>query len=135
MADATDPTTDRQPMTVPPSQLAEPPEQQTPPIRRQQAFAADDRWMGDITTTPGNWSGWHHHGETDTYLNVLRGELEFEFGTRGTTLRFGAGDFAHMPARVVHCERTLPGEPGEAVLVRIGRGPTVVNVEGPPPER
>jgi uncharacterized RmlC-like cupin family protein len=125
----------RQPVVVSPAGLAEPPEQQTPSIRRRQAFADDDRWVGCITTTPGDWSGWHHHGETDTYPYVLRGELEFEHGTDGVTLGFGPGDFAHMPRHVVHRERTRPGDPGEAVLVRIGRGPTVVNVEGPEPAR
>ncbi len=119
------------PVVVSPAELAEPPEQQTPSIRRQQAFVTDDRWVGYIRTAPGDWSGWHHHGDTDTYLYVLRGELEFEYGAEGATLRFGAGDFAHMPHGVVHRERTRPGAAGEAVLVRIGRGPTVVNVEGP----
>jgi len=133
MARTPSPSHDLRPLAVSPSQLAEPPEQQTPSIRRQQAFVGDVRWMGYITTTPGDWSGWHHHGETETYLYVLHGELEFEYGTRGDTLRFGGGDFAHMPSRVVHRERTLPGEPGEAILVRIGRGPTVVNVDGPAP--
>ena len=124
---------DPRPIAVSPSQLVEPPAQQTPAIRRRQAFVGDDRWMGYVITTPGDWSGWHHHGETDTYLYVLDGELEFEYGTRGETLRFGAGDFAHMPAHVIHRERTLPGQPAEVVLVHIGRGPSVVNVDGPGP--
>lgn len=120
------------PVAISPSDLAEPPEQQTPAIRRQQAFVGDDRWVGYVRTTPGAWSGWHHHGDTDTYLYVLLGQLEFEYGAEHESLRFGAGDFAHMPANVVHRERTLPGEAAEVVLVRIGRGPTVVNVDGPP---
>jgi glucose/arabinose dehydrogenase len=41
------------------------------------------------------------------------------------------GDFAHMPGNLIHRERTPPGEPVEAVVVRIGRGPAVVNVDGP----
>jgi quercetin dioxygenase-like cupin family protein len=125
----------RRPVVVTPSQLAEPPEQQTPSIRRQEAFVEDDRWVGYVTTTPGDWSGWHHHGATDTYLYVLAGELEFEFGPDRQTVTFSTGDFAHMPAGVVHRERTLPGLPGEVVLVRVGRGPTVVNVDEPPSAR
>lgn len=58
------------------SDLAEPPEQQTPGIRRRQAFAGDNRRVGHVETQPGEWSGWHHHGETDTYLYVLAGGLE-----------------------------------------------------------
>jgi mannose-6-phosphate isomerase-like protein (cupin superfamily) len=119
------------PVVISPSDLVEPPEQQTPGIRRQQAFIADDRWIGYIRTTPGTWSGWHHHGETDTYFYVLRGGLEFELEASGEKLSVGPGDFAHMPAGVVHRERTAPGEGGEAILVRIGRGPAVVNVDGP----
>jgi uncharacterized RmlC-like cupin family protein len=119
------------PIVRSPAELAEPPEQQTPAINRRQAFAGEDRWVGYVKTKPGEWSGWHHHGETDTYLYVLSGGLEFEYGPDHERLSFGRGDFAHMPRRVVHRERTAPGPPGEAVLVRIGRGPAVFNVEEP----
>jgi uncharacterized RmlC-like cupin family protein len=119
------------PIVRSPAELDEPPEQQTPAITRRQAFVDDDRWVGYIKTKPGEWSGWHHHGETDTYIYVLSGGLEFEYGPGHERLSFGSGDFAHMPHGVVHRERTAPGEPGEAVLVRIGRGPAVVNVEEP----
>lgn len=129
--DSTQALTEARPVAVSPADRAEIPEQQTSAMRRQQAFAADDRWIGYIHTTPGEWSGWHHHGETDTYLYVLRGQLQFEYGSDGGTLRFGAGDFVHMPRGLVHRERTLPGAAAELVLVRIGRGPTVVNVDGP----
>lgn len=111
--------------------LDEIPAQQTPGIRRRQAFAGDDRWVGYVETQPGEWSGWHHHGETDTYMYVLDGELEFEFGSDGETVAVGRGEFAHVPAGVVHRERTSPGTHGELVLVRVGRGPAVVNVDGP----
>ncbi len=119
------------PSVVTPADLLEPPEQQTPSIRRRQAFAADDRWVGFVTTAPGEWSGWHHHGETDTYLHVLSGGLDFEFGAEREHIHVGPGDFAHMPRGVVHRERTAPGEPGEIILVRIGSGPAVFNVDGP----
>jgi len=119
------------PVVVTPAERSEPPGQQTPGIRRQQAFTGDDRWVGYVHTQPGAWSGWHHHGETDTYLYVIKGRLEFEFGTDGETVSFGPGDFAHMPRGVVHRERTQPGDPGEVVLVRFGSGPAVVNVEEP----
>lgn len=123
------------PIVRSPSELLEPPEQQTPAIRRRQAFGSDDRWVGYVTTQPGAWSGWHHHGETDTYLYVLSGSFEFEYGPDRERVSFGQGDFAHMPRGVVHRERTAPGHPGEAVLVRIGPGPAVTNVEEPPRSR
>lgn len=105
--------------------------QQTAAIVREQAFAGPDRWVGLVSTEPGEWSGWHHHGDHDTYFYLLSGSLEFEYGTAGATVAVRAGDFAHMPAQLVHRERTPPGEPVTAVLVRIGQGPTVINVDGP----
>lgn len=121
----------RRPVARHASQLDEIPAQQTPGIRRRQAFAAEGRWVGYVETQPGEWSGWHHHGETDTYMYVLSGGLEFEFGPARERLSVGSGHFALMPAGVVHRERTAPGEPGEIVLVRLGPGPAVVNVDDP----
>ncbi len=119
------------PVVRPSSQLDEVPGQQTPGIRRRQAFAGEDRWVGHVETQPGEWSGWHHHGETDTYMYVLAGGLEFEFGPSRERVLVGRGDFAFVPAGVIHRERTTPGGPGEIVLVRIGPGPAVVNVDDP----
>ncbi len=113
------------------SDLLEIPAQQTPGIRRRQAFAGEDRWIGHVETQPGEWSGWHHHGATDTYLYVLGGSLEFEFGQEAERVFVEPGSFAHVPAGVVHRERTTPGRPGDIVLVRIGSGPAVVNVDSP----
>jgi uncharacterized RmlC-like cupin family protein len=105
--------------------------QQTSGIVREQAFAGGDRWVGFVTSDPGAWSGWHHHGETDTYFYVLRGGIEFEYGSEGATIAVDAGDFCHVPKGLVHRERPRPGARAELVLVRVGSGPTVVNVEGP----
>ena len=121
----------RRPVVRSSSQLDEVPAQQTPGIRRRQAFAGEDRWVGHVETRPGEWSGWHHHGETDTYMYVLSGGLEFEFGADRERVLVGPGDFALMPAGVIHRERTTPGGPGELVLVRLGPGPAVVNVDDP----
>jgi uncharacterized RmlC-like cupin family protein len=106
----------------------------TPGMTREQAFGAEDRWVGYVRTEPGVKSGWHHHGEMDTYLYVLRGSLELEFGPGGRErMTPRAGEFAHVPAGLIHREGTGPDEAGEAVVVRIGRGQPVVNVEGPEP--
>lgn len=131
MSDPQSPSGVRRPAVRSSSQLDEIPGQQTPGIRRRQAFAGDDRWVGHVETEPGEWSGWHHHGETDTYMYVRSGGLEFEFGLEGERIVVGPGDFALMPAGVVHRERTTPGAPGDIVLVRIGPGPAVVNVADP----
>ncbi len=107
----------------------------TPGMVREVAFAGDDRWVGHVHTEPGVWSGWHHHGETDTYFYVLQGAIELEFGPGGLErLAVGVGDFAHVPPGVIHREGTTPQEPGELILVRTGPGQPVVNVEGPEPE-
>lgn len=131
MRDSQLPADSRRPVVRSHSGLDELPGQQTPGIRRRQAFADEDRWIGHVETEPGEWSGWHHHGETDTYLYVLAGGLEFEFGPARERLSVGPGDFALMPAGVIHRERTTPEGPGEIVLVRLGPGPAVVNVEDP----
>lgn len=104
----------------------------TPGMLREAAFAGEDRWVGFVRTEPGVRSGWHHHGETDTYFYVLHGAMELEFGPGGhERLAVRAGDFAHVPAGLVHREGTPSGDPAEIILVRIGHGQPVVNVEGP----
>lgn len=107
--------------------------QQSTGIQREEAFASEDRWIGVARAEPGDWSGWHHHGDHDSYFYVLSGGLEFEYQVddQHGTIEVGPDDFAFMPSRVVHRERTMPGDTGEVILVRIGHGPTVFNVDGP----
>lgn len=107
----------------------------TPGMVREQAFAADDRWVGVVRTERGVQSGWHHHGATETYFYVLKGAMELEFGPGGRErLRVTEGDYVHVPSGLVHREGTPPDEPAEVALVRIGPGVPVVNVDGPEPE-
>jgi len=120
------------PVVVSPHERRAPTGQQTAGMQREQAFAADDRWVGFVSSDPGAWSGWHHHGETDTYFYVMQGGIEFEYGSEGAALAVNAGDFCHVPKGLVHRERPRPGARAELVLVRFGSGPTVVNVDGPP---
>jgi uncharacterized RmlC-like cupin family protein len=99
---------------------------------REQAFAGEDRWVGLVRTEPGVRSGWHHHGDTDTYIYVVKGSIVVEFGPNGRErLNCGAGDFALVPGGIVHREGTSADEPAEAVIIRIGGGQPVFNVEGP----
>lgn len=119
----------RAPVVVALADLIAPPEQQTQSIERLEAFRTDERWIGYVRTVPGEWSGWHHHGEMDTYFYVIRGLFEFEYGDDRRTAAVRPGEFAFLPGGVVHRERTAPGEAGEVVLVRLGRGPAVVNVD------
>ena len=44
---------------------------QTAGIARREVFARPGAWVGVARTAPGVVSGWHHHGEYDTYLFML----------------------------------------------------------------
>ena len=76
--------------------------------------------------------GWHHHGDRDSYIYVLRGRVTIEYGPVGReAVSAAAGDFIFNPAGMVHREITAPGEPAEFFVVRVGSGPQNVNVDGP----
>lgn len=106
----------------------------TPGMRRQEAFAVDGLWAGVVHTEPGATSGWHHHGEHETSLYVLRGRLRLSSGPGGAEqVDAGPGDFVHVPAWTVHREANPTAEPSTAVIARSGRGAPTVNVDGPDP--
>jgi uncharacterized RmlC-like cupin family protein len=68
----------------------------------------------------------------DTYFYVVSGTIELKSGPSGSArASAGPGDFVVVPRRTVHREGTPPGGPAEAVVIRIGHGPSVVNVDGP----
>lgn len=110
-----------------PSDLA--PGQPTPGIRRLEAFAAEGTWVGRAHTAPEVVSGWHHHGDHETFLYVVSGRFRLEIADG--VLEGGPGSFFHIPARVVHREANPSAEEAEVVLFRSGSGSVVVNVEGP----
>jgi quercetin dioxygenase-like cupin family protein len=74
-------------------------------------------------------SGWHHHGDHDTIVYVVRGSFDVETSTG--VVNASAGDFVHVPAHTVHREGNSSERTAEVVLVRRGSGPVVVNVDGP----
>jgi uncharacterized RmlC-like cupin family protein len=78
---------------------------QTPGMVREQAFVADGVWSGVVFTEPGMISGWHHHGEDDTYFYVAAGRTLLDFGSGGSDkVDAGPGDFMRVPRRTVHRE-------------------------------
>lgn len=106
----------------------------TPGMTREQAVAVEGMWGGFVRTDGGMTSGWHHHGEYDTCIYVVAGLLRIESGPGGTVMSDAvAGDFVLVPKGAIHRE----GNPGEVeshlIVVRAGRGPAVVNVDGPAP--
>lgn len=100
---------------------------------REMAIADDAVWAGVVRTAPGRPSGWHHHGDYDTCFYVESGKIRMEFGPGGTSVvDAGPGDFVHVPKRTIHREVNPAEEEGVLILVRVGTGSPVVNVEGPP---
>lgn len=102
----------------------------TPGMVRLEAFAGDDRWIGHVRSEPGVFSGWHHHGDHDTYFYVLAGLCRIELGG-GESFDVHAGDFAHIPAGTVHREGPQGDDTLEAIVVRCGSGPQVFDADDP----
>jgi uncharacterized RmlC-like cupin family protein len=102
---------------------------------RRELLQRDDSWVGWVRTDPGLAGGWHHHGEHDSHIFLLRGSVTIEFGPGGRErVTAAAGDYIFNPARIVHREITEAGDPAELFVVRVGRGSQTVNVDGPDPD-
>jgi uncharacterized RmlC-like cupin family protein len=97
-----------------------------------EAFAHAGGWVGYISLPPGAASGWHHHGDWDSYACVQRGLLRWEYGPDGDeAVEVGPGDTGYMPARIVHRDVSAGDEPLEMILFRAGSGPLTIDVNGP----
>ncbi len=99
---------------------------------RSQAFSTENLWMGEVRTRPRTTSGWHHHGEYTTYGYVIAGRIRFQFGPGADEhIEAGPGDFFVVPPHAIHIEGN-PAEEGQVLIaVRVGTGPTVINVDRP----
>jgi len=114
---------------------------QTPGMTRAAAIShasagAQKLWAGTVVVEPNAKTGAHHHGELETVLYIVRGRARFRWGEN---LEFvdeaGPGDFIFVPPFVPHQEiNALPDEPVEAVVVRSGQDPIVVNLDIATPE-
>jgi uncharacterized RmlC-like cupin family protein len=106
----------------------------TPGMHRLEALAEDGVWLGTVTTEPSVLSGWHHHGDYETYIYVVRGAARLDTFEDGEIQRRAAdpGSFIHVPKETAHREGSASPTGVEAVLVRIGRGQLVFPVEGLP---
>lgn len=104
----------------------------TPGMSRKVGLETGTMWSGTVDTAPGAVSGWHHHGEHETTLYVVRGRMRLESGPAGReVVEGGPGDFLFVPAYAVHRESNPAQETSTAVVVRCGRGAPTTNVEGP----
>jgi len=104
----------------------------TPGKVREQAIDVEGLWSGLVSSEPGVISGWHHHGEYDTAVYVIAGNVRIEFGPGGVkSVDAGPGDFVHIPKHVVHREGNAGSTSAQEVVTRSGTGPLTVNVDGP----
>ena len=114
---------------------------QTPGMTRAAAIThartgASKLWAGTVVVEPNAKTGAHHHGEVETVLYIVRGRARMRWGEN---LEFvneaGPGDFIYVPPYVPHQEiNARRDEPVEAVIVRSGQEPVVVNLDIPSPE-
>jgi uncharacterized RmlC-like cupin family protein len=114
---------------------------QTPGMTRAEAISharvgAQKLWAGTVVVHPDAKTGPHHHGELETVIYIVRGRARFRWGNQ---LEFvdeaGPGDFIYVPPYVPHQELNARRDmPVEAVIVRSGQEPIVVNLDIPSPE-
>ena len=93
-------------------------------------------WAGTVVVQPDAKTGPHHHGELETVLYIVRGRARMRWGD---SLEFseeaGPGDFIYVPPHVPHQEINAGAdEICEAVVVRSGQDPIVVNLDLETPE-
>ena len=105
----------------------------TPGMARSRAFETPTLWAGQVETSPGAVSGWHHHDRNDTCLYVVSGVLRLEFEGHDGHVDARAGDFVHVPPYTVHRESNPTSEVSVAVIARAGGGVPTVNVPAPEP--
>jgi uncharacterized RmlC-like cupin family protein len=102
---------------------------------RRAAFADPGVWVGTARTAPGAVSGWHHHGDHTTYIYCVAGAIRVESGPGGRDVdEARAGEFILIPPHLVHREQNPTDVEALVLLTRLGSGPVLTNVEGPPPE-
>jgi len=109
---------------------------QTPGMTRAAAIThartgANKLWAGTVVVNPGARTAAHHHGELETVLYIVKGLARMRWGDR---LEFsdeaGPGDFIYVPPYVPHQEMNARAdEPVEAVVVRSGQEPIVINLD------
>jgi len=114
---------------------------QTPGMTRAASIThartgASKLWAGTVVVQPNAKTGAHHHGEVETVLYIVKGRARMRWGEK---LEFvdeaGPGDFIYVPPFVPHQEiNAKRDEPVEAVIVRSGQEPVVVNLDIPSPE-
>ena len=105
---------------------------QTSGMSREEAVSNDEMWSGYVHTAAGMTSGWHHHDDYDTVVYVVSGALRMELGADGKEIVDAKpGDFVFIPKHTIHRELNPSKEEAGLVVVRVGSGVPVVNVDAP----
>lgn len=97
---------------------------------------ASKLWAGTVVVRPDAKTGPHHHGELETVLYIVSGRARMRWGDAlEFTGEAGPGDFIYVPPFVPHQEiNASPQQACEAVVVRSGQEPIVVNLDMDTPE-
>jgi len=92
---------------------------------------ASKLWAGTMVVQPDAKTGPHHHGELETVLYVVKGRIRMRWGDQlELSEEARPGDFIYVPPYVPHQEiNASPNEICEAVVVRDGQDPIVVNLD------
>ena len=123
---------DARPSVIRADQAPPPAGPPTPGMDRHEIVEREGTWIGWVETAPGFAGGWHHHGDRESYIYMISGELTLEYGPGGVeSITARPGDVVVNPPQMIHREITPPGTRAELLVVRIGTGPQNVNVDGP----
>jgi uncharacterized RmlC-like cupin family protein len=97
---------------------------------------AEKLWAGTMVVQPDAKTGPHHHGELETVLYVVKGRIRMRWGDHlELSEEAKAGDFIYVPPYVPHQEiNGSSNEICEAVVVRSGQEPVVINLDVETPE-
>lgn len=119
------------PLVVKPGDRRLPTGPGTPGMDRRVAVEADGVWFGTARTEPGTLTGWHHHGDHDTYVYALAGEGRVDYldGEQVVQCATSPGDVLFIPKGIVHREGSGSHAGTEAVVVRVGHGQVVFPVD------
>lgn len=105
---------------------------QTAGMLRKELVTTSDAWTGMVSTESGFVSGWHHHGNYDTFIYAITGEIKLEFGQGGReACSAKAGEVLYIPKETVHRESNPSNEKQLLFVVRVGKGEPVFNVDHP----
>ena len=86
-----------------------------------------------MVAEPHSASGVHHHGEQETIVYAATGRSAIRSGPGGRDLQeLHPGDFALIPAGVIHQELNLGDDAVTWIVTRSGPEPMVVNLDGFP---